>query len=191
MLPCASISTTLSCISTYPYPSIVIPYPSTYPTLPTVGNIPSLHWVSTPPTPSTSPQRTYLYPPHNTFYYLPQPAFPYLYYCQGLIKYKAKMIYQIRPNYPGQKRLRPKWPRPKRLRAEMTQGWNERPENAVAVVEQERTCRVVHLIIWLSILFGCEYSGLLIYLLLLCSLILMILAQWPARNHVLNFTHLR
>ena len=25
------------------------------------------------------------------------------------------------------------------------------PENAIAVVEQERTCRVVHLIIWLSI----------------------------------------
>ena len=27
----------------------------------------------------------------------------------------------------------------------MTQGWNERPENAVATVEQERACRVVHL----------------------------------------------
>ena len=47
----------------------------------------------------------------------------------------------------------------------MTQGWNERPENATAVVEQERTCRAVHLIIWLSVLFGCEYSGRLIYLL--------------------------
>ena len=39
--------------------------------------------------------------------------------------------------------------------AETTQGWNDsgpkRPENAVAVVAQERTCRVVHLIIWLSI----------------------------------------
>ena len=37
----------------------------------------------------------------------------------------------------------------------MTQGWNDsgpkRSENAVAVVEQERTCGVVHLIIWLSI----------------------------------------
>ena len=33
----------------------------------------------------------------------------------------------------------------------MTQGWNERPENAVAVIEQESTCRVVHLIIWLNI----------------------------------------
>ena len=40
LLPCASINTTLSLISIYPYPSIVIPYPSTYPTLPTVGKIP-------------------------------------------------------------------------------------------------------------------------------------------------------
>ena len=40
VLPCASINTTLPWISTYPYPSIVIPYPSTYPTLPTVGKIP-------------------------------------------------------------------------------------------------------------------------------------------------------
>ena len=34
VLPCASINTTLPWIPTYPYPSIVIPYPSTYPTLP-------------------------------------------------------------------------------------------------------------------------------------------------------------
>ena len=40
VLPCASINTTLPLIPTYPYPSIVIPYPSTYPTLPTVGKIP-------------------------------------------------------------------------------------------------------------------------------------------------------
>ena len=31
------------------------------------------------------------------------------------------------------------------IQAETTQGRNERPENAVAVVEQERTCRGVHL----------------------------------------------
>ena len=67
-------------------------------------------------------------------------------------------------NDPGPKRLRPKRPTSKLLRAVMTQGWNERLENAVVVVEQERTCRVVHLIIWLSILFGCEYSGHLIYI---------------------------
>ena len=40
VLPCASINTTLPWIPTYPYPSIVIPYPSTYPSLPTVGKIP-------------------------------------------------------------------------------------------------------------------------------------------------------
>ena len=77
VLPCASINTTLPWISNYPYPSIVIPYLSTYPTLPTVG-------VSTLPTPSTSPQPTYLYPPHSTFYYIPQPAFPYPILLPGL-----------------------------------------------------------------------------------------------------------
>ena len=42
VLPCASINTTLPWIPTYPYPSIVIPYPSTYPALPTIGkNTPS------------------------------------------------------------------------------------------------------------------------------------------------------
>ena len=40
VLPCASINITLPWIPKYPYPSIVIPYPSTYPTLPTVGKIP-------------------------------------------------------------------------------------------------------------------------------------------------------
>ena len=63
-------------------------------------------------------------------------------------------------NDPGSKRFRPKRPRPKRLRAEMTQaettrGRNDsgskRPENAVAVVEQERTCTVVHLSIFLRV----------------------------------------
>ena len=40
VFPCASINTTLPCVPTYPYPSTVIPYLSTYPTLPTVGKIP-------------------------------------------------------------------------------------------------------------------------------------------------------
>ena len=72
----------------------------------------------------------------------PNLHFPTLYYCKG-------------SNDPGLKRLRPKRPRPKRLKAEMTQDSNDsgpkRPENAVAVVEQERTCRVIHPFIWLSI----------------------------------------
>ena len=40
VLLCASINTTLPWILTYLYPSIVIPFPSTHPTLPTVGKIP-------------------------------------------------------------------------------------------------------------------------------------------------------
>ena len=46
---------------------------------------------------------------------------PTLYYCQGLIKYKAETINQIRPKLPEPKRLGPKRPRLNRLRAEMTQ----------------------------------------------------------------------
>ena len=40
VLPCASINSILPWISTYPNPSIVIPYPSTHPTLPIVAKIP-------------------------------------------------------------------------------------------------------------------------------------------------------
>ena len=71
---------------TFPYPSSVIPYPSTYPTQPTVGKIPLPTFSIYSPTPSTSPQRTYLYAPHNTFYYIPQPAFPYPILLPGLNK---------------------------------------------------------------------------------------------------------
>ena len=80
VLPSASINTTLPWIPTYPYLSIVKPYPSTYPTLSTVGKmlLPTLSIY--PPTLSTS----YLYLPHNTFYYIPQPAFPYPILLPGL-----------------------------------------------------------------------------------------------------------
>ena len=40
MLPCANINTTLPWIPTYPYSSILLPYPSTYSTLPTEEKIP-------------------------------------------------------------------------------------------------------------------------------------------------------
>ena len=43
----------------------------------------------------------------------PNLHFPTLYYCQGLIKYKAEMTYQIGRNHPGPKRLRPKRPKSK------------------------------------------------------------------------------
>ena len=67
ILPCASINTTLPWISTYPYPSIVIPYPSTYPTLPTVGKIPL-------PTLSIYPT----YPININSGYIPVPISQYL-----------------------------------------------------------------------------------------------------------------
>ena len=55
VLPCPRINTTLPWIPTYPYPSIMILYPSTDPTLPTVGKIP-LPTLSIYPTyPTTSP----------------------------------------------------------------------------------------------------------------------------------------
>ena len=67
VLPCASINTILPWIPSYPYPSIVIPYPSTYPTLPTVGKIP-LPILSIYPT----------YPIHVTSAYIPVPPSQYL-----------------------------------------------------------------------------------------------------------------
>ena len=67
VLPCASINTTLPWIPTYPYPSIVISYPSTYPTLPIVGKIPF-------PTLSIYPT----YPIHVTLAYIPVPTSQYI-----------------------------------------------------------------------------------------------------------------
>ena len=67
VLPCASINTTLPWIPTYPYPFIVIPYPNTYPTLPTVGKI---------PLPTLSIYTTY--PVQVTSAYIPVPTSDYL-----------------------------------------------------------------------------------------------------------------
>ena len=119
VLPCASINTTLPWIPTYPYNSIVILYPSTYPTLPTVGKIPL-------PTLSIYPT----YPIHVTSAYIPVPtshylllhtltciSFPTLYYCHGLIKYKVETTYQIRP-----KRPRTETTQAETTQAETTQG---------------------------------------------------------------------
>ena len=109
VLPCASINTTLPWIPTYPYPSIVIPYPSTYPTLPTVGKIslPTLSIYST-------------YPIHLTSAYVPLPTSQYLLLqtptCISLPYTIARAKLNIRPkrstklghNYQGPKRIRPK-----------------------------------------------------------------------------------
>ena len=96
VLPSASINTTLPWIYTYPYPSIVIPYPSNYPTNRRKNTPPYIEYLPHLPhqrqlgvhtcTPLTIPFITY-----------PNLHFPTLYYCQGLIKYKAETIYQIRP----------------------------------------------------------------------------------------------
>ena len=64
VLPCESINTTLPWVPIYPYPSIEIPYPSTYPTLPTVGKV---------PLPTLS-----IYPIHVISAYIPVPASQYL-----------------------------------------------------------------------------------------------------------------
>ena len=116
VLPCASTNTTLPWIPTYSYPSTAIPYPSTYPTLPTVGK-------NTPPyieyLPHLSHPRhlslhtcTHLTLPFITY---PNLHYPTLYCWQGVIKYKAETTFQIRP----------KRPRTETTQAETTQGRND------------------------------------------------------------------
>ena len=84
VLPCASINTTLPWISTYPYPSIVIPYSSTYPTLPTVGKIP-LPTLSIYPTYPININSAYIPVPTSQYLLLhTQPAFPYPILLPGL-----------------------------------------------------------------------------------------------------------
>ena len=120
VLPCASINTTLPWIPTYPYPSTVISYPSTYPTLPTVGKLPLPTLGIYPTYPIHVTSATYLYPPHTTFITYPNLHFPTLCYCQGLIKYKAETTYQIRP-----KRPRTETTQAETTQAETTQGQND------------------------------------------------------------------
>ena len=110
VLACASINTTLPWIPTYPYPSIVIPYPSTYPTNRKKNTPPYIEYLPHQPHPLHLSVHTctHLTIPFITYRNL---YFPTLYYCQRLIKYKAETIYQIRP----------KLPRTETTQAEMTQ----------------------------------------------------------------------
>ena len=104
-------------------------YPSTYPTLPTVGKI---------PLPTLSIYFTY--PIHVTSAYIPVPTlpfityhnlhFPTLYYCQGLIKYKAETTYQIRP----------KRPRTEKTQAETTQAETTQGRNDSGLKRTTREC---------------------------------------------------
>ena len=110
---------------TYPYHSIVIPYPSTYLTLPTVGK-------NTPPYTEYLPHLPH--PRHFSvhtctnltlpFITYPNLHFPTLYYCQGLIKYKTETTYQIRP-----KRSRAETIQVETTQAETTQGRNDSDQN--------------------------------------------------------------
>ena len=91
MLPCASINTTLPWIPTYPYPSIVIPYPP-YPTNRRKNTPPYTEYLPHLPHPRHVSLHTcnHLTLPFITY---PNLHFPTLYYCQGLIKYKAETTY--------------------------------------------------------------------------------------------------
>ena len=175
VLPCASINITLPWIPTYPYPSIVIPYLSTHPTNRRKNTPPYIEYLPHLPHPRHSVHTcTHL---AITFITYPNLHFPTLYYCQGLIKYKAGTIYQIRRNIP----------RTETTQVETTQAETTQDRNNSGLKRKTRECscgcrtgtymKSCQSDCMLSILFGCEYSGILIYLLYLCSLILMILAQ--------------
>ena len=142
MLPCASINTTLPWTPTYSYPSKGIPYPSTYPT---VGKIPlPILSIYLPyPRHLSLHTCTHLTLPFITF---PNLHFPTLYYYQGLIIYKAETTYQIRPKRPRAETTQAETTQAETIHAEMTRTKTTREYSCSC-----RTCRVVHLIIWLSI----------------------------------------
>ena len=123
VLPCASINTTLPWIPTYPYPLHNDTLPEYLPYLPTLGKIPipTLSIYHTYPIHVTS-ACTHLTLPFITY---PNLHFPTLYYCQGLIKYKAETIYQSRP-----KRTRAETNQADTTQAETTQGRNDSDQNA-------------------------------------------------------------
>ena len=120
VLLCASINTTLPWISTYPYPSIVIPYPSTYPTNRRKNTPPYIEYLP------NLPYQRQLSVHTCTHLIIPSIAnlnlhFPTLYYCQGLIKYKAETIYQIRPKLPRTETIQAETTQAETTQAEMTQ----------------------------------------------------------------------
>ena len=116
VLPCASINT--------PYPYLSLSFLSD--TLPEYLPYPTNRRKNTPPYIEYLRHQSHLSVhtcTHLTLPFITNPNlhFSILYYCQGLIKYKAERSTKLGRNYPGPKRLRPRRPRPKRLRAEMTQ----------------------------------------------------------------------
>ena len=109
-------------VSTLPYPEYlpILILPDTlpeylpYPTDHRKNTPPYIEYLSHLPHPRhlSLHTRTHLTLPFITY---PNLHFPTLYYCQGLIKYKAETIYQIRP----------KRPRTETTQAETTQGRND------------------------------------------------------------------
>ena len=96
VLSCVSINTTLPWLPTYPYPSTVISYRSTYPTNRRKNTPPYIEYLLHLPHLRHLILHTCT---HLTLSFITYPNlhFPTLYYCQGLIKYKAETTYQIRP----------------------------------------------------------------------------------------------
>ena len=134
VLPCASINTTIPWIPTYPYPSIVIPYSDTYPTLPYPTNRrkntpPYIEYLPHVPHPRHLSLRTctHLTPPFITY---PNLHFPTLYYCKSLIKYTAETTYQIRPKQP--------WT--EKTQAETTQAEMTKDRNDSGLKRMTREC---------------------------------------------------
>ena len=95
--------------------------PEYLPTLPTVGKIP-LPTLSIYPTYPIHVTSAYISCTHLTIPFITYPNlhFPTLYYCQGLIKYKAETIYLIRPKLP-----RTETTQAETIQAETSQGRND------------------------------------------------------------------
>ena len=101
VLPFASINTTLPWIPIYPYPflSDTLPEYLPYPTNRRKNTPPYIEYLLHLPHPRHLSVHTcnHLIIPFITY---PNLHLPTLYYCQGLIKYKAETIYRIRPKLP-------------------------------------------------------------------------------------------
>ena len=114
VLPCASINTTLPWILSLSFHSDTLPEYLPYLTNRRKNTPPYIEYLPHLPHQCHLSVHTctHLTIPFITY---PNLHFPTLYYCQGLIKYKAETIYQIRP----------KLPNIEATQAETTQGRND------------------------------------------------------------------
>ena len=79
----------------------------------------------------------YLIIPFITY---PNLHFPTLYYCQGLIKYKAETIYQIRPKLPRTETTQAEMTQAETTQAEMTQAETTQSRNDSGLKRTTREC---------------------------------------------------